>query len=471
MKKLVLYLGNPLNITAFATLCSVIISSNLYWMINGSLEGVSKIVIIALVTTIPLAYILSNWMFIVFAYQTKHYNAITSQHDHLLKAKNKAEKKAKVKSDFLSTMSHEIRTPLNAVIGMTHMLLEDSPRKDQLEQLNILKFSADNLLVLINDILDYSKIEAGKMELVHMDFDLTQMMSNLVESMQPKAIENIVFLNLFIDSKVPQYLKGDKTRLAQVLNNLISNAIKFTNRGDVFVRVHWVAEEEETVCLRFEVEDTGIGIAADKLKTIFNSFEQAEKDTSNKFGGTGLGLAISKFLLELQGSELKVTSQLSKGARFFFDLEILKSKEVRNIIDQRVISPGRNRNELEGLNVLLVEDNKINQMVAIKFLEKWKVNYDLAENGEVAFKKVMRRDYDIVIMDLHMPILDGYEVTKRIRSRPENKYKSLPIIALTASAMAEEKANVFRVGMNDYVTKPFDPDELYCALFKYIPVI
>ncbi|RKR81919.1 phospho-acceptor domain-containing protein [Mucilaginibacter gracilis] len=383
----------------------------------------------------------------------------------LILSKEIAEKAALTKSQFLSTMSHEIRTPMNAVIGFTHLLLQLEPRPDQMEYLKLLKFSAENLLVLINDILDFSKIEAGKVEFEDADFSIRELVSNIRLALLQKANEKDIQLKLLIDDDMPGAVKGDPVRLGQILTNLISNAIKFTKIGRVTILASFNKKTATETIIDFEISDTGIGIPADKLEHIFDSFTQAAADTTRKYGGTGLGLTITKKLLELMGSEIKVKSEVGVGSTFYFSIK-LKNSNVQFVND--IKSPLQiETKSLKGVKLLIAEDNQINVILAKQYMKLWDVECDVAENGEIALTLVQTNNYDMVLMDLQMPELDGYQTTVAIRNLPDEKFKNLPIIALTASAMLDIKDQAFVVGMNDYLSKPFNPDELYKKIHNY----
>ncbi|WP_295655577.1 ATP-binding protein [uncultured Mucilaginibacter sp.] len=387
----------------------------------------------------------------------------------LIESKEIAERAAMTKSQFLSTMSHEIRTPMNAVIGFTHLLLQMEPRPEQMEYLRLLKFSAENLLVLINDILDFSKIEAGKVEFEEADFSIKDLVSNIRLALLQKASEKDIQLKLLIDHDLPDVVKGDPVRLGQILTNLISNAVKFTKEGKVTIVASLNKKLEGYTLIDFEVSDTGIGIAPEKIDHIFESFTQAAADTTRKFGGTGLGLTITKKLLELMGSEIKVKSELGKGSVFYFTLKI-KNSPMKFMSNNPSNQLRVETKSLKGVKLLIAEDNQINVILAKQYMKLWDVECDVAENGEIALTLVQTNDYDMVLMDLQMPELDGYQTTVAIRKLAGQKYQDLPIIALTASAMLDIKDQAFVVGMNDYISKPFNPDELYRKIAAYAQV-
>lgn len=387
---------------------------------------------------------------------------------HIIRAKKKAEHTALIKAKFLSTMSHEIRTPMNAVIGLTNILMQENPRANQMENLNTLKFSADLLLSLINDILDFSKIEAGKITFENFDFDLHMLINNIRNSMKTKAEENNLSFKTSIDSNIPTMVKGDQVRLSQILTNLVANAIKFTNKGEVLIDLQLLSKNEDNTTVRFSVKDTGIGIQEHKFEKIFQSFSQADTDTTRKFGGTGLGLSITKKLLDLQGSKINLESEIGKGSNFFFDLTFQTAAEKQ--LAQKEEIPVSDFGSFKGTKILLVEDNKINVLVAKKFLNKWNLNIDTAENGEIALKMVQDTDYKLVLMDLEMPVMDGYTATQKIRQLKSSKYKKLPIIALSASAISDFRTKAIKVGMNEFVTKPFNPGELHNVISRFIKI-
>lgn len=375
-------------------------------------------------------------------------------------ARKSAERAASAKSSFLSNMSHEIRTPMNAVIGITDFLLENGKlgamERDNLETI---RYSADNLVVVINDILDFSKIDSGKLDLEKISFDLYKLIFELCKTLQFRASEKGVVIHNEIGSGVPRRVIGDPHRLNQILLNLAGNAVKFTEEGTVNIVVSEVlSDNEELVCLRFEVRDTGIGIEPDKLDAIFNNFSQASESTTRKFGGTGLGLAISKALVELMGGEIAVQSDIGKGSRFYFDVEFTNDDGYQAPDEVTEITV---LDSIEGVNVLLVDDYKMNQIVAEQFLSVWGTNVTIAEDGQQALDATWEDRYDIILMDIQMPVMDGIDAAINIRANINNPNRDTPIIALTADAFDSTREKAIKAGMQDFVPKPFDKNLLF----------
>ena len=381
----------------------------------------------------------------------------------LKQSRHQAEQGLIAKSEFLSTMSHEIRTPLNAVIGMSHLLLKNNPRKDQIEQLDVMLFSANNLLAIVNDILDYNKIEAGKITFEHIEMDLASIARNIVTGLRSSAQDKGIELKMYVDEGLSRKVLGDPTRLSQVITNLVHNAIKFTQTGYVEVGIEVATETETTITLNIRVKDTGIGISKEKQKLIFERFTQADSSTSRGFGGTGLGLAISKRILELQNSSLRLISEEGKGAIFYFIQTFEKSNTALEHKKQEEL-PNEDSKPLTGVSILLVEDNMMNVLVAKKYLERWGATIDVALNGLEALSKLDTDVHKLVLMDLNMPIMDGYESTRRMRANGV----VIPIVALTANLPGEIKDQVAEAGINDFVVKPFLPDELYRKVLHYV---
>lgn len=386
--------------------------------------------------------------------------------NELKRAKMLAENAAKTKSDFLSNMSHEIRTPMNAIIGMSDLLLEKTLETESREYVKSIKYSADNLLVIINDILDFSKIEAGKIVFENIDFNIQERLQELKKTFKHKAGEKGLVLDVVIDDSVPAMLKGDPYRLNQILFNLVGNSIKFTSKGSVIISVKCLSTEKDKLLIQFKVADTGIGIPASKLNSIFESFTQAYTDTTRKFGGTGLGLAITKNLTELQNGKIELESEQGSGTTFTVEIPFnVSTAAVKFSTDKSTIE---NKN-LDQLRILVVEDNLMNQFVAKQILSKWNAEITIADNGKIAVEKLSTTIFDIVLMDLQMPEMSGYEATAFIRSKNTTVLNpTIPIIALTADAFAETKRKVLEAGMNDFVTKPFNQEELYVKIIKHL---
>jgi CheY-like chemotaxis protein len=349
---------------------------------------------------------------------------------------------------------------------MSNLLLMESPRPDQKENLEILRFSAGNLLTLVNDVLDFNKIESGKITFENIKFSLDELMQNICGGQMIKAEEKGLTFQLLVDDHFKsRYLIGDPTRLSQIIFNLISNAIKFTTRGTVKISVNCIEDRHNEAVVKFSIRDSGIGIAQDKIAAIFEPFTQESITTTRQFGGTGLGLSIVKRLLDLQGGTIQVTSEIGVGSEFSVIMEFPVSTDIIppeekikkfTVIDNR----GGIDFKLNKLQVLIAEDNSVNVMLMKKLFSKWDITPVIAENGERAVELLQYGNFDIILMDLQMPVLDGIEATQIIRRMADPKKANIPIIALTASALFDIKDKVYNSGMNDYVSKPFKPNEL-----------
>lgn len=388
---------------------------------------------------------------------------------HEKKERELAEHSSVMKQQFLANMSHEIRTPMNAILGMTRLLIDKEPRDDQKKYLNAIKQSSDNLLVIINDILDFSKIEAGKLELEFIPFSILKMIEGVYNTMQFKSTEKGLELTYKIDEKVPAAVIGDSVRINEVLINLVGNSIKFTQRGSVRISCRNLGVYSDShgtvipdiVNIEFSVSDTGIGIPQDKIATIFESFSQASSSTTRKYGGTGLGLTISKYLVELHGGKISIKSKEGSGTVFTciipFELTDAENLSVQKMTDDHIP-----KSSLSLLKILLVEDNEFNQIVAVDTLQSHipGITIDVAVNGKDAVERVKENNFDLVLMDIQMPEMDGYEATQYIRNQLAAPKNSIKIIAMTAGALKSEVQNCFDAGMDDYIAKPFDPDVL-----------
>lgn len=376
-------------------------------------------------------------------------------------AKEKAEDAAKSKQQFLSNMSHEIRTPMNAIIGFTKVLLKTSLSDKQKEYLDAIKISGDALIVLINDILDLAKVDAGKMSFEKTPFKMASSISSMLHLFELRIQEKNLQLIKVYDESIPKILIGDPIRLHQIILNLVSNALKFTNRGKIIVEVKLLSEDDEKVRIAFSVKDTGIGIVDYKLEKIFENFQQASHGTSRLYGGTGLGLAIVKQLVEAQGGVIEVKSRIDEGSTFTFQLEFYKSKDVE-VKENHPITVDEKNTEIK---VLVVEDIPLNQLLMKTLLDDFGFQRDIASNGRVAIEKLKTNTYDVILMDLQMPEMNGFEATEYIRNVMN---LTIPIIALTADVTTVDLKKCTQVGMNDYIAKPVDEKLLYNKIINSV---
>jgi PAS domain S-box-containing protein len=385
--------------------------------------------------------------------------------DNIILARQKAEEAAQSKQLFMSTMSHEIRTPLNEVIGITNLLLQGSPREDQMDYIKALKFSGNHLLTLVNDVLDYNKMESGKIIFEQTQFNLSDFLDEILRSYSFRSKAKNLSFDIKKTNDLPTEVIGDPIRLNQILSNLLSNALKFTIHGSIHVLVKEISRTESQSKLEFIVTDTGIGIPKDKHSVVFDSFTQASTDTTRHFGGTGLGLAICKKLIELQGGTITIESEPDKGSTFRFAISFgITDKGVQS----QKIEVQESFSGLEGKKILVAEDNKINFFVANKFLIGWGISVTHAENGQIVLDILEKEDFDLILMDLHMPVMDGIEATRIIRKSENLRIKDIPIVALTAAIMSESHDKIEDLKINDYVLKPFKPHDLFERILKHI---
>ena len=370
------------------------------------------------------------------------------------------------KNRFLSTMSHEIRTPLNAIIGVSYILQNRSPQTEQLEYLDILNKSSKHLLSLLNNVLDFEKLEEGKVVLENINFNLIDLAESVIKSWE--VVTKDKGIDLLIDTQIQpdfQYL-GDATRLRQILNNLLSNAVKFTDSGSITLILKVLRESASTHTIEILVKDTGIGISKSKLDAVLSEFVQADKSITRKYGGSGLGLAISNNLLQLMDSNLKIESQVGTGSTFSFALE-LQLTTLDPQIPNSDLTRTKSSSALKGKVILLVEDNDFNRKIGGDLLQTWGAHVVFAEDGQEAIALAASEVFDLILMDLQMPVLDGYSATREIRKLEGKYFQSVPIVALTASALASSHNSVIEAGMNEFVSKPFDPQELFKVLISY----
>lgn len=380
----------------------------------------------------------------------------------LQRAKQEAERLMMAKQDFLARMSHELRTPLNGVIGLANLLDQSGLTKENKEYVNGILYSGEHLRDVINDILDLSKIEAGKMEMEQKDFSPATVIQNVLKMIEPQADAKQTVLTSSLDG-LPGALFGDEVRLKQVLLNLLSNAVKFTERGEVTLQVKTIPRKDDEVLIQFSVRDTGIGIAEERLVSIFENFVQASASTSVEYGGTGLGLAIVKKLAELQGGTVSVASTPGKGSTFTVSIPYRLGNAT--LLSRNDTAP---LHRFDNARILVVEDNMINQLVVKRTLENWGLTVVLASNGLDAIQKLRTEVFDIVAMDVQMPVMDGFEATRVIRTELPPPVRSIPIIAMTASVLYDPRARVKEVGMDDYISKPFKPADLNHLLAQFL---
>ncbi len=443
------------------------LSLNLGEITQENLSAVKNIILNFSIVIGILMSVIAWWILLIQDSRKRAEALLESQNDNLeleiairRSAEKKAEEATKIKSEFLANMSHEIRTPMNGIIGMSHLVLQTTLSKKQLKFVKNIDSSANTLLKIINDILDFSKMEAGKLSIEKVNFNITQLLSNVLTIFEHTAHEKNLEINVEFESDMPLNFSGDSLRISQVLINLLGNAVKFTEKGKISIHI----KKSKAHCILFEVEDTGVGLTQEQVSKLFKAFSQADGSTTRKYGGTGLGLSISKQLVELMGGKIWVESELNVGSKFSFELKLeeIHARELNSLEDE--INIKDEMYTLAGSKILLVEDNIINQEIVTGLLENSGIRLDIASDGAEGVELFEKGNYELILMDLQMPIMDGYEATKIIRKADSN----IPIIALTANALLEDKQKTHNAGMNEHINKPIKIEQLYGVFLKYI---
>lgn len=421
----------------------------------------SKLINILSIALILILSLLSLSLYKNNIIRNKSNLLLHEKNTELIIAKEKAEKASQARFEFLSTVSHELRTPLNAINGITHLLLEEKPKKSQLHYLSSLKFSGNYLTTFINEILEINKIESNTVEVDTVNFNLKQLLEDIRNSLKEIALKNNNTFTFNIDETIPDHLMGDPTKLSQIFMNLINNSLKFTKNGNVTIQAKLQSHQDDTAVLSFEIIDTGIGISRDKLDTIFESFSQGSVEINRKYGGTGLGLTIVKKLTKILGGQIKVESILGKGSVFSFQLEFTVNEQHSSDSTE---TKSYDESIFANKSILVVEDNKINQMIAKKMVQNKGMKCKIIDNGEEAIEKVRNHKFDLILMDVHLPGINGTVATKKIR-----EFDILtPIIAVTAISLNENREMLLSFGMNDVITKPFDPEHFYAVISEQL---
>ncbi|MGB3512006.1 MAG: PAS domain S-box protein, partial [Microcoleaceae cyanobacterium] len=476
----ILQLIHPDDRNALDSVIQTAITTNLPYDIECRVNRPDKTLAYISARSIPLCNIPDKVTHIIGTVQDITQSKLAEQ--QLKEAKETAESANRAKSEFLALMSHEIRTPMNGVLGLTHLVLQTDLTLQQRDYLTKIESSGQSLLEIINDILDFSKIEAKKMELESIIFKLDEILNQINNILALKAAQKGLEFVFQVGDDVPPYLMGDSLRLTQVLVNLANNAVKFTETGCVKIVVELLSCTEETVRLKFLVQDTGIGISSSEMEKLFKSFTQVDAATTRKYGGTGLGLTISQGLVKLMGGSIRVESEVDRGSTFYFELEMSYLWEDAGSYGYSVpVDIRENKSlaleqlqEIQGAKILLVEDNPINQQIALELLQRVGLNVDKANNGQEAIAKVNENYYDLILMDIRMPGMDGLEATYCIRGLAQEGnaetqwFATVPIIAMTANAMDTDRAKSSAAGMNEHLSKPVNPQELYDTLQRWI---
>jgi signal transduction histidine kinase/DNA-binding NarL/FixJ family response regulator len=482
---------NLLVATSVITVVAILVAETLHvvvaLLLYGNVERPTLIEagVVTILITFPLGAYLQ---FLMRKLQSSH-RSLKELNEQLSVSFSEAQAANILKSQFVANMSHEIRTPMHGIIGMVDVVLTSQLDDRQRGYLTTVREAGDSLLRIINDILDFSKFEAGRLELDILDFDLDGVIAQVVDLMAPKAAEKDLMLRYRYDERARTPFRGDPTRIRQILLNLVSNAIKFTEIGSIVVDIKRERLAKNIAVIRVEVRDTGVGLSSDTIKRLFTKFTQADQSISRRFGGTGLGLAISKQLVEAMGGEIGVTSQEQHGSTFWFTMRLplaAATEEPAALAPARPTAPAPNRTALpeparpaattaripsvgigKGKRILLAEDIRVNQIIALEFLKPAGYTLDIANNGREAIDAARRENYDLVLMDIHMPMTDGIEATREIRKLPAPK-NAVPIIALTADAIAGVREQYLAAGMDDFLSKPFDRAELLALVERWV---
>lgn len=421
----------------------------------------SKLISILSIALIAILSLLSFSLYKNNKIRTNTFRLLEDKNKELINEKEKAEQASKARAEFLSTVSHELRTPLNAINGITYLLLQEKPRANQLNYLKSLEFSGSYLLNFINDILEINRLESDVVQVEKIDFNLNELVTNIKQSFNEFIIKNNVNFHMDIDLNGIHNYIGDPTKLSQILINLINNAIKFTKNGDVWLTIKPIEELDKKIKLAFTIKDNGIGIPKEKIATIFDSFTQGSVEINRTYGGTGLGLSIVKKIIEILGSEITLESDVNQGSKFSFNLILEKSAISSS--EELTLNDIKSLVNLKGKSVLLVEDNKINQLITQKMLENKGMICTIIDNGEEAIRELAKNNYDLVLMDVHLPGINGTEATEQIRTFNTHT----PIIALTAISLNENRETLLEFGVSDVVTKPFKPEHLYEVIASF----
>lgn len=421
----------------------------------------SKLITILTILLISILSLLSLSLYKNNIIRNENNERLLEKNEELQLAKNKAEEALKARQEFISTVSHELRTPLNAIHGLTHILLNESPNESQRKYLEPLKFSSEYLKNFIDDILEINRIEKEKIEIHLKNTSIRDVVNNIFHSFNDTIFDQKIKMELYIDPEIPEFLKIDTIKLSQIINNLINNAIKFTEKGEIKTSLTLVKNDGDFYTVLFKVSDTGIGISKANQGIIFENFTQGSTEINRKYGGTGIGLAIVKKLVHVLGGDVKVESEIGKGTTFSFELTLEKGEQkLKPNTPVLKIDPLIFSNK----NILLVEDNKINQMITKKILETNNMKADIAETGEAAVEMSKTGVYDLILMDIHLPGINGTEATQIIRTFNTD----IPIIGLTAISLNENRENLISFGMNDIITKPFDVAHFYFTMANYL---